>query len=237
MSLQYGTVREDGRMYYGRKYGKEVWLTPEGYRRRVENRTRYQRECRQYALNRQYRKNEMDRNYYGKYDFARNLYYIGLTSAGKEVWGTKEQLEHDRLIHLSAASDYRKRCREQFPPTSLKFGSPHPTEPGLFCVRKTGNKLFWGDKDEYERRLELATISRRKQQIKRENQRREKIRSLGENRLRRGAVRGDGKIFYRYERDGSECWMTPERFAELKERSRLQRKKYERKKITPESQG
>lgn len=230
MSLRYGTVREDGRMYYGHKYGKEVWLTPESYQRRVENRTRYQRECRKHAINRQHQKNEMDRNYYGKYDFSRNLYYIGLTSAGKEVWGSKEQLEHDRQLHLSAANQYRKRCRERFPRTSLKFGSPHPTEPGLFCVRKTGNKLFWGDKAEYERRLELAIISRRKQEIRRERLRRERILSLGQNRLRRGVVRGDGKIFYRYEKDGRECWITPERYAELKERSRIQRKNQENKK-------
>ena len=224
MKLRLGTKREDGMIFWGLRSGKEIWLLPDKFAARIAKRRDYQKKCRQAYKERQSRKNEMDRNYLGKYDFARNLYFIGVNSAGKEVWGTKAELESSREQHRELGSVYRKRCIENYEKTDLVFGSPHPTQTGLFVVRKIGNKLFWGDKKELERRRESVLISRNKRKIILQKRRKLFRETIGDKKLTRGTVREDGKIFWKYNPNCYEEWLTPERFEEKSQADKKRKK-------------
>lgn len=218
-----GFVREDGIRFWCYRDGKEVWISEDSYQMRRENRLQYRRRVRQIGLEKLKRKNPMDQPYLGKYDFSRNLYFLELGSNGKEVWGTKQQLEQFKKRRRIGNNRYIDRCA-LLPDLKLKHSDPHPDNPNLFVLRKVRNKCFFGTAEELAKVLEQRRITSRKGKQLRKHKRRLAMLKLGADRLKRGVER-DGKIFWEYTATGREKWTTPQQFSELKEKKRKRNRK------------
>lgn len=235
-----GFVREDGMRFWGYRDGKEVWISEESYQMRRESRRQYRRRVRQMGLEHLKRKDPMDQPYLGKYDFSRNLYFLELGSNGKEVWGTKQQLEHFKERRRIGNDRYIDRCA-LLPDLNLRHNDPHPDNPNLFVLRKVRNKCFFGTAEELAKVLEQRRITSRKGNQLRKYKRRMTILKLGAERLNRGVER-NGMFFWNYTAAGREKWVTPEQFAFLKEQSRqiskrTRQKKKARKQASPSQKG
>jgi hypothetical protein len=153
--------------------------------------------------------NEMDRPYFGKYDFSRNLYYIGVSSAGKEVWINKQRYENLLERRKKYRSNYVKKLQQE-PKTNLKFGDPHPDDPNLFVIIMVGNKPFFGPKERLDIRRECLRRTGVKRDIKDRHKRKQILEQLGENRIPRGAYDLEtGLVFWEYSQNGKEKDWTP----------------------------
>lgn len=128
--IKRGTVREDGKVFWVYRKGKEVWATKEQYDKRENTRKAYVRMCQQEYKKSQAKKLPHERNYVGKYDSSKNLYFIRISTSGKEVWGSKFQLNEYRKRLNDRRRDMTKRLNEI--QTDLKFGDPNPNNPKEF---------------------------------------------------------------------------------------------------------
>jgi len=89
--MKRGTVREDGKIFARMAKGKELWITKEQYEKRENSRKEYTKKC--LELYKKYRK---EKKSIGQYDHKKNLYFIGISTSGKEVWKSKAFLEKFR---------------------------------------------------------------------------------------------------------------------------------------------
>jgi hypothetical protein len=211
-----GYVREDGMVFYRYLRGREHWVSAEQLQEIRAKRRAYRAQCQREYYAQQAKKDPMDRNYMGKYDFARNRYFAGVSSSGKERWLTKEQFDKYQEKRKANYTNYRKRL-QQLPPTSFGIGDPHPENPELFVVRKTGQRCYWGDKKELQRHIEMRRrITRKKNQ----GLRYKRLAAFKNGRRKRGDVNEQGLIFWVYHPNMKEIWMTPEEFQASKEKER-----------------
>lgn len=222
MRLKQGSVRSDGKVFYKNcKYKGEIWLTKEQFDRRIESAKAYKRKCAEYYYKMRDARPESERPYLGKYDFARNRYFIKIGSSGKEVWGTAEQLQK----HKAKMNECRKRFLERSRTGAahvFKLGDPHPSEPGKFLLYYHGDRPYFGDKAALERRIKSMQQSGTKRYYKSKKIRAERLRDI--ERIRRGTLR-DGLVFWEYDRLGKERWINQETYDRLIAKERVRRER------------
>lgn len=223
--MKEGFVREDGMVFWKNSKEKgEIWLRPEQYSKWCETRKKYRERCAREYYKRREKLNEMDRPYFGKYDFSRNLYYIGVSSAGKEVWINKQRYENLLERRKKYRSNYVKKLQQE-PKTNLRFGDPHPDDPNLFVILMIGNKPFFGPKERLDKRRECLRRTGVKRDIKDKHKRKQILEQLGENRIPRGAYDLEtGLVFWEYSQNGKERWMPVEEFHRLRTKGCEKRK-------------
>jgi hypothetical protein len=222
--IKRGTVREDGKVFWVYRKGKEVWATKEQYDKRENTRKAYVRMCQQEYRKSQAKKLLHERNYLGKYDCSRNLYFISISTAGKEVWGTKFQLEKYR----KRLNDRRKDMTEKLKKlqTNLKFGDPNPNNSEEFVCYFIGKKPYFGSVKKLEERKKSRAISYRKLDMFYRTKRMMAMQALSK-RLRRGAVNQEtGLLFWEYNEAGKEKWFSEEEFKVRQEKEKIRRNKY-----------
>ncbi len=223
-----GEAREDGKVFARMLDGKELWLTKEQYDRRERSRREYVRKCYDAYKRRQNAKTEDQRNYLGKYDVATNLYFIGVTSSGKERWGTKDQLDTYRNNLTNRRKEYVKRC-QRGNIVDAKIGDPHPTKSGLFVIGRVSNRLFYGDQDRLDKIRESRAITYRKRNLKLRYKRKEAVRQLT-HRYKRGDKHPyDDLLFWEYNRYGRELWYDPVEYERRWILSKERRRQYRQK--------
>lgn len=218
-SMKRGYVREDGMVYARMLDGKPLWLTREQYDKREVARKKYVKEC--FAM---YKRRRQCVRKIGEYDHRRNLYFVGVSSSGKEVW--RGRAFYERFIDKvkRSKSRYNQRCKD-LPPTDLVIGSPHPTKPGIFVTNKVGNKCFFGNKAKLQKRLESIRMAYTKRHYKAKKRR--ALALEGIVRKRRGETRlEDSKIFFEYDRIGKEIWLDPVEFHRRRNKDCERRRQY-----------
>lgn len=216
--MKRGTIREDGKVFARYLKGKEIWITKEQYEGREKTKKEYTKKCRLAYM-------EMckDKKSIGDYNFNKNLYFIGISNSGKEIWRSKEFLEKFRRKQNLNKKRYAEKCKN-LPKTNLKFGDQHPENPELFVVRKSGNKCFFGTKQKLEEKKEDLRIIRFKRFYK-EKKTRQIIMSNISVKKKRGEKRPeDNFIFFGYSRLGKEIWYSPQIFNEKRNKKNLKRK-------------
>jgi hypothetical protein len=225
-----GFVREDGLVFARMQDGKEVWVTADSYARRENTRRAYVKKAYDAYKRRQLAKPIEDRNYLGRYDPYRDKYFLGLSSSGKEIWGSKDMLIRKRKMADKRRREFRERC-DALEHQDKGFGQPHPTKPGLFVILRIGNKLYYGNQDRLNQISAGRQRSYKKRNIKYRRRRDDILRSLTV-RHKRGDIGTDGLIFWEYTLTAKEIWLAPEDYAIKHKASCDRRKKYhERKKV------
>jgi len=219
-----GTVREDGLVYHRKKKGKEVWLTPEAYQVALDKENKYRSHCRKV-----YESLNKPKPAFGEYCPRRNLYFICISSSGKEVWRNRNWFEKFRSKQRINKRKYYDKCK-QLPKNGLKIGDPHPNDPNLFVIYKLGNKAVYGDSKKLKDRKECQRRYYLKRDFKYKKMREKSLE--GRERIRRGTVNSENNlIFWHYDDVGKEKWITKENFEIKMNKERIKRKNYrERKK-------
>lgn len=221
--IKRGTAREDGKIFWGYKKNEELWITKEQYEKRENTRREYICKCRQRYYERQQAKHEVERNFIGKYDSARNLYFLRVSSSGKEIWGTKYQLEEFRKKHTGYRRKMYQRLLEQHPKTGLKIGDKNPENPNQYVIFFIGNKPYFGSKHQLKGRQQGRAISYRKRNEKYKLQREAKLKSI-DKRIKRGTENPEtGLLFLYYTQSGNERWVTKEHYQKVLEQEKIRK--------------
>ena len=216
--IKRGTVREDGKIFARYRKGKELWISKEQYERREKSRKEYVKNCIE-----SYKKRRKEIRSFGEYDEKINLYFIGISSSGKEVWRNKVFLEKRKKMQAKNKNRYIEKCF-LLPQSNLKFGDQHPDNSNLFVINKVGNKCFFGDESKLKEKKESLRITCTKRYYKSKKIRHIVLKNL-ETKLKRGATREqDNFIFFQYDRVGKEIWLSPEIYHQKREKEILKRK-------------
>lgn len=224
--MKEGFVREDGKVFWKNcKKKGEIWLTQEQYKKWCETRSKYRQRCAEEYYKRREKQNPMDRAFFGKYDFSRNLYFVGISSAGKEMWVNKERFENILQRRKKNKSNYIKRLQKA-PETNFKFGDQHPNDNNLYVYLIVGNKPFFGTKDKLEKRRKSLRKTGILRDIKYKHKRKDILERLGEKRIHRGAYDLEtGLVFWEYSQNGKERWLPVDHFHKLRTAGCQKRKK------------
>ena len=165
MAIKRKTVREDGKIFWAYKHKngtkKEVWLSPKVFERWDQVRKNYVNKKYKKYLEQQNELPEEDRNYRGKCDPQTGLYFIRVSTSGKPVFGSKEELEKYINQNKKTKSRYYYRCIK-LPAPTFCVGDPHPQTPNLFVKRIFGHKIYWGTKKEADKNIENRNNSYKK---------------------------------------------------------------------------
>lgn len=221
-----GYINEDNKVFWRIRNKKEIWITKEQYERRKIQRNKYHKNCMKIYYERRAKKDIMDIPYFGKYDFSKNKYFIGISTSGKELWVNKERLESLRKIKKQSRTKYVEKMKK-LPKTGLKIGDVSPDNADLFVLFLTGNKPFFGSKEQ----LIIQKEALKRRYILRDLKSKYKKRILLGNlkiKLKRSDVHPEtNMIFWMYSKNGKEVWMNPEDFKikreKIKEIRRLRR--------------
>jgi len=216
---KFGDLRDDGLYYAGRKKSQEMWITKEQLDRRIASRKAYRRICSIEYKKRQLEKNIMDRNYVGKYNFSTNKYFIRVTGSGKEVWGNEEQLNAYReKIRKSSRRRYSKL--KQLTKTSLRVGDQNPDNPLEYVCYISGNRPYFGTKQQLLNNIERRNIAYRKRNQKNRKIRQDKLQKLT-NIIKRGTESTETNlVFWQYNQRGEERWVTKEQYQHFIEKEK-----------------
>jgi hypothetical protein len=214
-----GHKREDGKVFWRYQTGKgEIWVTEEQFARRKKTQIEYRKK----AAKHYYQSVPKEkRPSYGQYDFAKNRYFIGISSSGKEVWVTKDRLERNKQQHKKAKQKYLEKTK-QFPPQNAKIGDKHPTDSNLYVLYKHGNRPYYGDKAALNRRLETLRMAYIKRYYKTKKIRKERL--AGTPHIKRGTER-NGMYFWTHDRIGKELWLPKAKYDEKRKKELERRKK------------
>ena len=227
MKYKEGFIREDGKFFWrDSKLKGEIWLTEEQFKKRVATRTEYRKRCAELYKKMRDEKNVMDRPFFGKYSFAKNKYFIGMTSSGKENWVSKEKFERFKVKQENCKKRYIEKLRK-LPKTNLKFGDPHPENPDLFVTLLIGNKPFFGNAEKLQEVIEKRNRFQKNKVIKNQIIRRDKLNKLDKkHRLRRGHIDDiTGNIFWEYDVKGDPKFLPPDVFHEKRNKANEKRKR------------
>ncbi len=210
--MKRGYVREDGKVFARKARGKELWLTKEQYEKRELKRKAYVKKCQEL-----YKKHRKEQRSFGDYDHKKNLYFIGISTSGKEIWRSKYFLEKRKIINNKNKKKYVNKCHE-LPKTSLKLFDQHPENPNLYVIHKLGNKIFFGNKKRMEEKKEKLRIIYIKRYLKAKKIRQFKLDNIA-NRIKRGTKHPtENLIFFEYNRVGKEIWLDPNKFKEKRDK-------------------
>lgn len=228
--MRRGTVREDGKIYCRKLYGKEIWLTKEQYEKREEQRKKYVKMCQNL-----YKKNRKQVRKFGEYDPQKNLYFISISTSGKEVWRSKKFLEKRRENLKKRKKEYNERCKK-LETNTYKLFDQHPNDPNLFVINKVGNKCFYGDIKKVEEKKERLRVIRLKRYFKRKKRKQETLN--GTERIKRGTINQENNlIFFGYDSIGKQIWLSSEIY-NMKRNKELERRRKNRllKKLKKENE-
>ena len=226
-NMKEGTVREDGLVYwrYDKMKGRHIWLSPQKYEEYCEKRKSYRKMCVEAYHKRQQELPDDEKNYFGKYDWKKNKYFIGISTSGKEVWYYKARFEN----LVARRQEYRKKYLDKarlLPKNKLRIGDKNPDNPEEYVINFIGNMPRFGD----IQKLELANLNRKicqkKMSAKYRKERKEKLSKLFHKR-RRGDINSEGNVFWEYDRRANEVWYTPDVFA-IRQSAVLAKKKLRR---------
>lgn len=218
--LKRGTVREDGKLLWRIKDGKEIWVTKEQYQKREKTRKnyckkRYEKWKEEFPLEKRIQR--------GYLNPETGLYFFSYSILGKEIWLTKDKFESKKITcRKNKLKHYHKL--KKLPPPSVCPGDKHPEKPDLYVVRLCANKVVWGTYEQYCKHKEARNASYRKYHERARLKKVERSKEIREERLsylkdnpslkrRRGDIDPIlNLIFWGYSSYGNEVWMTPERF-------------------------
>lgn len=221
--IKRGTARADGKVLWRYVKGEPKYISKSQYDKMEETRKAYVRMCHARYKARQAAKPPTERNYIGKYDHHSGLYFIGITSSGKEMWGTKAKLEAYRNRLNLRRKEFKERNKTNVAPTA-KFGDPHPTKHNLFVILIVGSRIYYGSKKRIERIKESRAISYRLRNLKWQNKRRMLLSGLAV-RYRRGDRHPTlDLMFWEYTQYAKEKWLPPAEFA-IRRQSEIERRK------------
>lgn len=228
--LKRGTKRADGKVLWKYEFGVPIYITEKQYNSWENTRKEYVRKCHNAYKARQLAKPPNERNFLGKYDPFSNRYFIGITSAGKEIWGTKEQLAKKRADMNIRRKKFAEKCKNlNGDPSKLKFGDQHPTDPKLFVILKIGNKVYYGSKERMSEVKLSRALAYRKRNVKAQRKRKEYLDSLPQ-RFTRGDKHPTADLyFWAYTQYAKEVWYTKEEFAIRRINEINRRKRYRNK--------
>lgn len=219
------TVREDGRIFHRYMQDKEIWLTPEQFKKREQSIKNYVKKCFASYKKKQEQKNIMDRNYFGKYNFATNKYFAGITSSGKERWVSKEQLDN---IKFKANERRKKFLQEQkkIEKPNLKVGDKNPENSLEVVIYFIGGKPYFSSVEHYEIIKENRRISQRKQLIKAAKIRKQVLLQLKQRIVRGTKHESENLIFWCYGSTGKEIWLPAQEYDKRWKKEQQKKKKY-----------
>lgn len=225
-----GYVREDGMVYWRyRKDRGDVWLTPEKYASYCKKRKDYNKICVEAYKERQAKLPDSEKNYFGKYDWKKNKYFVGITTSGKEVWMYKARFEK----RVQENKKYKRKHLnklQKLPLTGLKIGDRNPDNPEQFVLGFMGHKPRFGSHQELIIANEARKLVGQKIRARYKKLREEKLNNLPK-KMRRGDVdQSSGLIFWAYNLTGKPIWLQPEIYT-TKHNKELAKKRVRRRKI------
>ena len=241
MQIKRKTVRQDGKMFWAYRYKqgqkKEVWLSPDVFKKWDETRRKYARKQYDEFL-KKYKNGSQDKKYCrGEHDPETGLYFIRVSTCGKPVWGSIEELQKYIGQNRKAKRKYYSRCSSLNPP-SVCVGDPHPTTAGLVVKRIYGHKVYYGTIEEAKKHTDSRKESYKKYKQKNKEaikQRSKNIRNARMEKIKMNPIlkrrRGDidpvlGKIFWEYNYLGNEIWIHKDDFEKKHAKIKQDRKKY-----------
>lgn len=223
--------RADGKVFWGMKGNKEIWITEEQFEKWDEARKKYTRK-----RAKQWQKNlpVEQRIKKGTYDSNTDLYFYGYSGIGKPIWITKDKFENYKEKARICRKNYYDRLKK-LPLPKYCIGDKHPEDPNLVVVRLYGNKVCWGTEDQAK-----SVSMSRLQSYKKYRENRGQIRKASANEKKQKVLqflsenphlkrsRGDkdlvlNRIFWGYSVWGTEMWMTPEKFEAKVNKAKLAR--------------
>ena len=222
-----GTIREDGLVYWRFRKSRNchIWLTPEKYEQYCAKRKKYREMCVAAYHKRQSELPENERNYFGKYDWKKNKYFVGISTAGKEVWYYKQRFENLVQRKDQYRLKYLKKVNS-IPKSNLKVGDRNPDNPEEYVTHFTGKIPRFGSLEKLELSNQSRKASYKKINRRYRKERQEKLKWLS-NKRKRGEVNAEGKIFWEYDRIAKEVWLSPEVF-KVKHQDQLERRRRNR---------
>jgi hypothetical protein len=229
MKHKKGEVRKDGKVYWRHHKGKgHIWLSREAFERNCEKALAYRRKAAAAYYAMRDKKDVMDRPYFGKYDFAKNKFFVGISVNGKERWVHKNRFEILKKQYASHKRSFVERLKS-LPETGLKIGDKHPEDSNKYVLYLIGKKPYFGTLEQLEaKKLRYRTIQK-KSAIKLQAIRREKLSNLS-SILRKGYVHPEtGMVFWEYDKRGNEKWLDKQVFSE--KRATYNKMRKERRKL------
>lgn len=225
MKPKCGTRREDGMVFWRlHKTKGEVWITEDQYQRRCAQEKQYRQQAYADYKKRLEKIPPHERPYLGKYCPRRDLYYLCVSSSGKETWVTKNRLDRFRERSKRAKRKHINKLM-QIEKTGIKIGDKHPNDPNLYVVFFTGNKPYYGTKEHLDRITESRKMTYRKRYIKAKKIRTERLERDG-RKYRRGDIDPvTNLIFWEYDRIAKERWLPAEVYHQKRNKELLKRKR------------
>jgi hypothetical protein len=238
MAIKRKTVREDGKIFWAYKHKngtkKEVWLSPKVFERWDQVRKNYVNKKYKKYLEQQNELPDEERNYRGKCDPQTGLYFIRVSTCGKPVFGSKEELEKYINQNKKSKSRYYYRCAK-LPAPTFCVGDPHPQTPNLFVKRIFGHKIYWGTKKEADNNIENRNNSYKKYKNKNKDSikdRNKQARNIVMENLKNNPHlkrrRSDidpilGRFFWGYSCRGKEVWLRKDAFERRHKNTKVKR--------------
>lgn len=208
-----GDQREDGKYFwrFSKTKNKEIWITKEQLDKWRATRKAYRKMCAEEYRRREAQKAPEDQNYLGKYDFAKNRYFAGVSASGKELWWSKDKYLRLRELRNRSKKAFVEKMKK-LPNTGVKIGDVHPDNPELFCVFKIGNKPFYGDAAKLQEGRESRARTYRKRTIKNKKRKAQAMLYVT-NKYKRGDKHPEnGTLFWGYNSVGKEQWLPKDVF-------------------------
>ena len=225
--MKRGTVREDGRIFWGHRgpkiQKKEIWLTPESFVMMQAQLSNRQKQKLQDYRDAQNKLPPEERNYKGKFIPETGLYFAYVNSGGKPIYKTKEEYDIWANGLRKIKTNYHRRCKN-LPLPTVVLGDRHPTDPNLYVKNIYGNKVFYGTLEEVNETKALRCKRYQRYHSKNKKSRKESYKKIRQERFkvidaspqgRRKKGEIDvilGKIFWGYSYLAKEIWMTKEVF-------------------------
>ena len=224
-----GDVRADGKVFLGYARGRsktyERWVEPHKLVELKQKQKAY-RQSRYEAYKRSVE--GRGRPAVGQLDPVTGLYFLTVSSTGKEMWGDKEALEEMRRRMSLRCRRHAKRKYEAAPLPTVCVGDRHPSRDGLYVIKVSKVQIKYGTAEELRLSREATREKSRRYRAKNRQRFLDKYRErkdfLDRNpHLKRS--RGDidpitGKLFWGYSSTCIERWVTREQFEELRTRTR-----------------
>lgn len=192
---KYGDTREDGKVFvaYGTHYkGGEYWVTREKFEERQERRREYYNDPKRRRQNR----------------LARKLRHKERMENDPEYRENRQAKERERMAKYRQTDSYKVRNKERMQEARQRDSG----------VRGSGKRLQKGDIAP-DGRVVLLLSGRHPVLVTAEEfiEKNGRLPKKPFRPLKRGDVRDDGKVFWRYKENykNGEMWVTPERFREL----------------------